>query len=139
MKQKNGAAPVRAIHADHIRVLNWDSQLRVLDAKGNQVPGIIACDVAMRPGLPPLMRLNLAAGNFDVDGLPSWQMMDPTMNKFRPIRRVEFTDGGPDFVPPVHVPAPPSAPPEAAAPSTPEPGTATSEAPQGSGDAASGD
>lgn len=125
----NGAAPARKIHADHIRVLNWGGELKVLDAKGNAVPGIIGCDVAMRPGVPPLMRINLAAGNFDVDGLPAFGMLDPRQGRFRPIRRVEFADGPDDFVPPVHVAAPPAASPEAPAPSTPGTGDGTSEAP----------
>jgi hypothetical protein len=128
----NGEVPSRAMHADHIRVLNWGGDLKVLDAKGNAVPGIIACDVAMRPGVPPLMRLNLAAGNFDVDGLPTFSIIDPTTGRFRPIKRVEFADGGDDFVPVVHVaaPAPPVvAQPEAAAASAPETGTAPNDAP----------
>lgn len=99
MKRNNGSAPVRAIHADHIRVLNWGGELKVLDAKGNTVPGIIGCDVSMRPGVPPLMRLNLAAGNFDADGLPVFGMLDPRENRFRPIARVVFADGPDDFVP----------------------------------------
>jgi hypothetical protein len=114
----NGARPAAvraqsgaATRHDHLKITNQGGQLSIKDARGVEVPGIIACDVAMRPGIPPLMRINLAAGNFEVEGLPVFQMIDPSSNRFRPIAFVRFTDGGPDFVPAPAPPAPPSAPP----------------------------
>lgn len=115
MKRLNGAAPAepprKAVPTDHVRVTHWNGQLTVKDAKNRDIPGIIAADVAMRPGAPPLMRLNLAAGNFDVEGLPTYGMMDPRSGRFRPIKGVEWADGTDDFEPPSHVPAPVVSPP----------------------------
>lgn len=54
----------------------------------------------MRPGIPPLMRVNCAAGNFEVEGAPVFTVFDPGTGKMRPVRRIEFADGGSDFVAP---------------------------------------
>lgn len=117
------APPPLQMNSEHIRVTNYHGHLSVRDANGLDIPGIIACDVAMRPGAPPLMRINLAAGNFDVEGLPVFGMVDPVSRRFRPIKRVEFADGGDDFVAPVGQPAPPvssAAPAHAETPATSE-------------------
>lgn len=80
-----------------VRIVNKYGVLQVLDARGRNVEGIIAVDMAIRPGRPPIMRLNMAAAAFEIEGTPSFAIMDPGSKQLRPVKRIEFSDGGPPF------------------------------------------
>jgi len=97
-KPKNGHPANPPERPTPFRVLFRNGVLKVLDAKDRPVEGIIACDIAMRPGVPPLMRMNLAAGAFEVESGAVFMLLDPRFSKMRPIKRVEFADGGDDFM-----------------------------------------
>lgn len=127
-KPRNGHPVTPPKNPDIFRVLHRNGELKILDARDRPVQGIIACDMALRPGMPPLMRMNLAAGGFEVVGVPGWQVFDPKAGKMRPVKRIEFTDGGEDFEPAIHMPAPPPAPPPAPATDVPQSETPASEA-----------
>lgn len=104
-------AQVDARPFQHVQVRARNGTLSVLDANGRTIPGITAVDIALRPAKPPLMRLNMVAGNFDVEGVPMFAMIDPTDGRLRPVKSVEFADGGLSFEPPaIEAAAPASAP-----------------------------
>lgn len=133
-KPMNGNPVKPAKPSGMVRVIHRNGELKLMDARDRPVPGVIACDIAMRPGVPPLMRINVAAGGFEVEGVPTYQVIDPTSGKFRPVKRVEFADGGPDWVTPVHEAIPPVAQPGAPATETAPAAEASQQAPQGQGD-----
>jgi hypothetical protein len=89
-----------------IRIVHNFGTLQVIDARGRQVEGVIAVDMALRPGRPPIMRLNMACGAFEIEGTPVFAILDPQTKQLRPVRRIEFADGGAPFEAPdiVHAP-----------------------------------
>ena len=124
MKPMNGQ-PANPEKPDAFRVLHRRGVMKVLDALNRPVEGIIGVDMALRPGQPPLMRMNLAAGAFEVEGVPKFVVFDPKTQKIRPVARIVWEDGEDDFVPAVAMPPPvvSAAPPEA--PAAPQPETPT--------------
>jgi hypothetical protein len=93
-----------------IRVVQRHGVLTVLDARSRPIEGIIAVDMALRPGRPPIMRLNMAAGAFEIEGVPSFAIMDPGTKTLRQVKRIEFADDGPPFEAPDIIAAPPPGP-----------------------------
>lgn len=112
-------AQVDVLPFQHVQVRARNGTLSVLDANGRPIPGITAVDIALRPAKPPLMRLNMVAGNFEVEGVPMFGVTDPRDGRLRPVKRIEFADGDDAFEPPAieaAAPATPSTPPQPDAP-----------------------
>lgn len=118
---------------DQIRVIASAEGLTVKDALGGNMQ-TLGVDIGLRPGLPPVMVVRLAAGAFDVQGVAQYLAFDPETNAPRAVRRIEWADGTAiDFPlppPPAQAAADASPPPPPAeqpagepAPSGPEKGT----------------
>jgi hypothetical protein len=84
-----------------IRVVASPDGIRVWDANRKAIPGIISVDIALRPTSPPLMRVNMICGNFDVAGHPIFAVADPATGQPRPVVKIEFADGGVFEAPPM--------------------------------------
>lgn len=130
MKPMNGQ-PANPEKPDAFRVLHRRGVMKVLDALNRPVEGIIGVDMALRPGQPPLMRMNLAAGAFEVEGVPKFVVFDPKTQKIRPVARIVWEDGEDDFVPAVAMPAPPATPADQGQANPPQPANTAPEAPNG--------
>jgi hypothetical protein len=105
-----------------VRLISDREGVRLIDARGRPVQGVIGVDMALRPGKPSLMRLNMMLAVFEVEGTPVWAVVDPQTNQIRPIRRIEFADGGTPFEAPEGAAIVPPAPmpPAAVSEITPE-------------------
>ncbi len=86
-----------------IRVVASPDGLVVWDVNRKAVPGIISVDISLRPAKPPLMRVNMVCGNFDVAGTPMFAIVDPATGAPKAVTRVEFSDGTVFEAPPLPV------------------------------------
>lgn len=86
-----------------LRVVASPDGLVVWDVNRKAVPGIISVDISLRPAQPPLMRVNMVCGNFDVAGTPVFAIVDPATGAPKPVARVEFSDGTVFEAPPLPV------------------------------------
>ena len=82
-----------------LRVIAGPDGILVQDANRKAIPGIFGVDISIRPGKPPVMRVNLICGHFDVAGTPLFAVADPASGQPRLVSRIEFADGG-TFEPP---------------------------------------
>jgi hypothetical protein len=55
--------------------------------------GVLAVDVMIRPGNPPMLSIALPAGNVDVVGNAIFAIVDPASGSPRVVRRIEWADG----------------------------------------------
>jgi hypothetical protein len=84
-----------------VRVIASKDGILVQDARGRAMPGVISVDIALRPGRPPVMRLNMVCGHFDVHSTPVFAVADPATGQPKPIRSIQFADGSVFEAPPL--------------------------------------
>ena len=110
-----------------IRVIASPDGTAVLDANRKSIPGIIGIDVALRAQRPPVMRVNMLAGNVDIVGHPVFAVADPATGQLRLVRKILWLDGQEWEAPPLppeYVPVPGEMQPAPAAPGAEQNGAA---------------
>lgn len=75
-----------------IRVVASPDGFFVKDSAGQNL-NTAAVDIAVRPGKPPVVRLGLYCGNFDVAGVPVFSVADPATGRPKPVRKIIWFDG----------------------------------------------
>ena len=77
---------------DTLRVIGSPQGFAVYDNARRKL-AIMALDVFIRPGQPPLMQIAMPAGNIDVVGKALFAVVDPETGKPRVVRRIDWADG----------------------------------------------
>jgi hypothetical protein len=77
---------------DQIRIVASPDGMFVKDARGGEMR-TFGIDISLRPMQPPVMRINLFAGNFDVVGHPTFLVQDVTTGQPKAAKRIEYWDG----------------------------------------------
>jgi hypothetical protein len=75
-----------------LRLIASPQGFAVYDAARKKL-AVLAIDVMIRPGNPPLMSVALPAGPIDVVGKPIFAVVDPASGQPRVVRRIEWADG----------------------------------------------
>jgi hypothetical protein len=77
---------------DQLRVIGSPQGFAVYDNARRKL-SIMALDVFIRQGHPPLMQIAMPAGNIDVVGKTLFAIADPQTGKPRVVKRIEWADG----------------------------------------------
>jgi hypothetical protein len=77
---------------DTLRVIGSPDGFAVYDTGRNKL-NIMALDLFIRPGNPPLMQVAMPAGMIDVVGKALFAIVDVDTGKPRVVRRIEWADG----------------------------------------------
>jgi hypothetical protein len=77
---------------DTLRVMADPNGYQVYDTARNKL-NVLACDILIRPGQPPLLQISLPAGRIDVVGTPLFALVDPDTGRPRVVKRVDWADG----------------------------------------------
>ena len=78
---------------DQLRVIASPNGVTVVDEKRNALTNVFGINLAVRPGKPPVMQLNLLAGAFDVAGVPTFLAADPAGGPPKAVKSIEWWDG----------------------------------------------
>jgi hypothetical protein len=77
---------------DQLRVIGSPQGFAVYDNARRKL-NVMALDLFIRPGNPPLMQIAMPAGNIDVVGKALFAIVDVATGKPRVVRRIEWADG----------------------------------------------
>jgi hypothetical protein len=90
---------------DTLRVIGSPDGFAVYDNSRTKL-NVMALDLFIRPGNPPLMQVALPAGMIDVVGKALFAIVDMTTGKPRVVKRIEWADGeATDFPEPEKAPS----------------------------------
>ena len=90
---------------DQLRVIGSPQGFAVYDNARRKL-NVMALDLFIRPGNPPLMQIAMPAGNIDVVGKALFAIVDLATGKPRIVKRIEWADGEhTDFPEPEKAPA----------------------------------
>ena len=77
---------------DQLRVIGSPQGFAVYDNARRKL-NVMALDLFIRPGNPPLMQIAMPAGNIDVVGKALFAIVDLATGKPRVVKRIEWADG----------------------------------------------
>jgi hypothetical protein len=77
---------------DTLRVIGSPQGFAVYDNARRKL-NVMALDLFIRPGNPPLMQIAMPAGNIDVVGKSLFAVVDMATGKPRIVKRIEWADG----------------------------------------------
>ena len=77
---------------DQLRVIGSPQGFAVYDNARRKL-NVMALDLFIRPGNPPLMQIAMPAGNIDVVGKALFAIVDVATGKPRVVKRIEWADG----------------------------------------------
>ena len=75
-----------------LRVIASPQGFAVYDSSRRKL-NILALDLFLRPGNPPLMQIAMPAGNIDIVGKALFVVVDLATGKPRVVKRIEWADG----------------------------------------------
>ncbi len=78
---------------DQVRIIASPEGTTILDAERKALTNVFAVNIALRAAKPPVIQMNMIAGNFDVVGVPTFMAADPAGGPPKPVKAIEFWDG----------------------------------------------
>lgn len=77
---------------EELRIIGSPKGFAVYNS-GRRKLSVMALDLFVRPGQPPLMQIAMPAGNIDVVGKALFAIVDVATGKPRVVRKIEWADG----------------------------------------------
>ena len=78
---------------DVISVVTKGPFTEVRDARGQPVQNWYGINIAARPGKKPVIQVNMVAGAFNIEGVPTFMVADPAGGPPKAVKSIEFYDG----------------------------------------------